>query len=73
MMYYYVIRDRKGEMISVFKDNVKVAARSVVVRITKAEFDTYLEFGIEELDASEVIITLFDRLGVNKVAMGSTC
>lgn len=54
-MYYYVIRDRKGEMISVFKDNVKIAARSVVVRITKAEFDTYLEFGIEELDASVMI------------------
>jgi len=70
-MYYYVIRDRKGdEMTGVFKYDEELVALPVVSRITKAEFDTYLEFGIKELDASHVITTLFDRLTTNRVAKG---
>jgi len=72
-MYYYAIRDRKGdEMTGVFKYEEKLVALPVVSRITKAEFDTYLEFGINELNASHVITTLFDRLSANKIAKGFT-
>ena len=70
-MYYYAIRDRKGdEMTGVFKYEEELVALPIVSYITKAEFDTYLEFGIKELDASHVITTLFDRLTTNRVAKG---
>ena len=72
-MYYYAIRDRKGdEMTGVFRYEEELVALSVVNYITKAEFDTYLEFGIKELDSSEVITTLFDRLSANRIAKGFT-
>ena len=72
-MNYYAIRDRKGdEMIGVFKYDEELVALPVVNRITEAEFDTYLEFGIKELDARHVITSLFDRLTTNRVAKGST-
>lgn len=72
-MYYYAIRDRKGdEMTGVFKYEEALASLPVVSYITKVEFDTYLEFGIKELDASHVITSLFDRLSANKIAKGFT-
>jgi len=71
MPKYYAIRNTKAdEVIGVLQYDGKLYALPVVEMISKAQFETYLEFGIEELDAATVITKLFDRLAKNKIALG---
>ena len=70
-MYYYAIRDRKGdEMIGVFKFEEALATLPVVSYITKVEFDTYLEFGNQSVVTG---VTGLDTGSGQKLVFGSEC
>jgi len=69
-MYYAIRNARADEVIGVLQYDEKLYALPVVEMISKAQFETYLEFGIEELDAATVITELFARLMQNRIARG---
>ena len=71
MPKYYAIRNTKAdEVIGVLQYDEELYSFPVVEMITKAQFETYLEFGIEELDAATVITELFTHLSQNRIARG---
>ncbi len=68
---YYTIRDHKTkEVIGIFSGYWNLKNRSLVEHITQAEFDTYQEFGIEELTASQVIDVFMDAVQDNAIMQG---
>ena len=68
---YYTIRDHKTkEVVGIFSGHWNLNNRSLVEHITKAEFDTYQEFGIEELTASQVIDVFMDAVQDNAIMQG---
>ena len=68
---YYTIRDHKtDEVIGIFSGYWNLNNRSLAERITKAEFDTYHEFGIKELNASQVIDVFMDATQDNAIMQG---
>lgn len=68
---YYTIRDHKTkEVIGIFSGYWNLKNRSLTERITKAQFDTYHEFGIEELNASQVIDVFMDAAQGNAIMQG---
>ena len=68
---YYTIRDHKTkEVVGIFSGYWNLNNSSLVEHITKAQFDTYHEFGIEELNASQVIDVFMDATQDNAIMQG---